>query len=252
MGQEIAHIAQKRNHTITFTIDPYNTQATAPSLSEVEDNINTTDIVIEFSTPDAVLDNARVYADKGIHAIVGTTGWDDKKSDVQTLITQSDIAYVHGGNFSIGAHIFMRAAQYTARMLNKIEDYDVSIMESHHIQKQDRPSGTALMTAELVLQELARKETIMTDLPASTPVDTQALAVVSQRVGHELGHHEVVADSAFDTITLTHHARTRGGFALGAVLAAEWVLSRYANNNPIQGCISVHDFINEWLLADPR
>lgn len=274
MGKEIAHQIKLRAHKIAFIVDPFvdptliadfinfdtvsNTKNVfAPSLKELNQDICNTDIIIEFSLPDAVLENATYYAAHGISAIVGTTGWDEHKKLVENIITNANtthktgnkqFSYLYGGNFSIGAHILMRISKYAATLFNLIPDYDISLWETHHRQKKDRPSGTALMTAQMILDVLDRKQEIAIDLPHRKPIRQEQLAVVSQRIGHELGFHEVIADSPFDTLKISHHARTRTGFALGTLLASEWVCAGLINNPArVVGFRTVYDFIDDWM-----
>ncbi len=225
MGREVETQARKRSHEVLFRASPHKAEADVTSLAKLkQETLDKTDVLIEFSLANAVLKNAQVYSAAGVPAVIGTTGWEADKEAVQKTIGAGDLCCVYGANFSIGAQVFARVAEYAARLINKISDYDVALWEAHHTQKKDRPSGTALMTAERVLAQLARKNHIACNLPENEKVAEDALAVVSQRVGYERGFHELVIDSDFDTIALSHRARTRAGFALGAVLAAEWLV----------------------------
>lgn len=249
MGQEVVKQATRKNHTIAFIVDPSNPVSDFKTLNELGDSISTADVIVEFSLPNVVLENAKIYAKKNISAVVGTTGWDNIEKDIKKIIEYSNIRYIYGGNFSIGAHLFMKIAKYAASLYNKIPEYDVSLLESHHIQKKDRPSGTAFMTAALVLQELDEKNAIELNLPVDKAPNPKLLSIVSQRVGHELGFHELVADSPFDTIKVSHRARTREGFALGAVAASEWLIAQTPihTHNSIQQFITIHEVIENWL-----
>lgn len=226
MGKEIERIAKERHHTIPFTVDPSAPDASATTLSALKDTLSTANIIIDFSLPDAILENTKLYTQHNISAIVGTTGWESQKDKIQSMVESSESAFVYGGNFSIGAHMFIRISTYAAKLINNIPDYDIALFESHHNKKQDRPSGTALLTAEKVLKEIDRKTHIITDLPAHSTIDPQSIPLVSQRIGHEVGYHECVFDSPADTICISHHARSRAGFALGAVMAAEWTIAQ--------------------------
>lgn len=242
MGHEIENVAKNRNHNVVFTIDPKAKDATSTHLSELGAEIKQASIVIDFSLPDAVLSNTEIYAQHGISAVVGTTGWEDKLQFIQPLVENNNIGFVHGGNFSIGAHLLIRISEYAASLFNKVPEYDVAIWESHHNKKKDRPSGTGLMIANRILSKLDRKKKVDIDIPHDAPIDPQILSLISMRVGHEMGFHECIADSAFDTIKISHHARARAGFALGAVMASEWTVK---NNK--KGFIHVDHFIDAWL-----
>ena len=240
MGREIERIARERNHSISFTVDPNAPDASATELSLLGDRLKETSIVIDFSFPDVVVHNVSIYTQHNISAVVGTTGWESQLDTIQSMVEASESALVYGGNFSIGAHMFIHISKYAAKLLNHIPDYDIALFESHHNKKQDRPSGTALLTAEKVLQEIDRKTHIETDLPTHSPVDPKSIPVVSQRIGHEVGYHECIMDSPADTIRISHQARSRGGFALGAIMAAEWTIGKNK-----KGFIHVDD----WFLA---
>ncbi len=242
MGKEIEQQALQHNHSIVHTVDPYASDATCTHLNAINFEKETIDIAIEFSTASSIVENAHIYTQNTIPAIIGTTGWSQDMSHIQSIVQQSSIAYLYGSNFSIGAHIFMKTSEILAQFLNNVQEYDITIQETHHAQKIDRPSGTALSTAKKILDTLDRKTAITIDIPNGTPIDPSQLAIVSQRVGREPGYHEVIADSSFDTLTLSHRARTRSGFALGAVRAAEWLYTK-----KLSGLIPVEQFIEDIL-----
>ncbi len=226
MGREVEIQLRKRSHEVVFRSSPRCVEVEAKTLAEVStDILKNTDVLIEFSLPSAVKENAKTYSSLRMPTVIGTTGWEADKIAVEAMIKNSQICCVYGANFSIGAHVFARIAEYTARIVNALPEYDVALSETHHTKKKDRPSGTALMTADRVLRQLERKTHLAVNLPEHSAIANDALAVVSQRVGYERGFHELVIDSDFDTIALSHKARSRAGFALGAVLAAEWLTS---------------------------
>ena len=242
MGKEIEKYALEHNHTIAHTIDPHTPDATKTSLQSIDFKKEQIDVAIEFSTARSIVENASLYSQYNISAVIGTTGWLTQMPEIISIIQKSSIAYLYGSNFSIGAHIFMKTASLMAQFLNNIQEYDVAIQEIHHAQKTDRPSGTALSTAKKILNQLKQKTAITIDVPNGSPIASSDLSIVSQRVGKEPGYHEVIADSNFDTLTLSHKTRTRSGFALGAIKAAEWVHAKKPS-----GIIQIEQFIDDLL-----
>jgi 4-hydroxy-tetrahydrodipicolinate reductase len=197
------------------------------------------DVAIEFSLPEAVLENARIYAAAGTAAVIGTTGWLDQLRDLEAIMADAGGGIVYGSNFSVGAHIFVAAARYAASLVKDIGDYDLMIHEMHHRKKKDSPSGTAITLAEAVLDAVPRKKRVETGRLDRAP-EPDELHVSSSRCGAIPGTHTLYLDSAADTIKVSHEARSRGGFALGAVLAAEWVIGK-------QGIHPVESFIKDLL-----
>ena len=238
MGREVEKVCVQRNHTVTSRIDPKpgvgDQEAPAPPI------LDGADAVIEFSLADAVPKNAKLYAEAGVPAVVGTTGWDNRRDEVKTLIQDRGGAYIWGSNFSIGAHVLFSLAEHASRLMNKLPDYDVMAFEIHHAQKKDSPSGTAMRLGEKILSQIERKTKIVTD-KLDRQIKPEELHVASVRGGSVPGTHTMLMDSAADTIEIKHTARTRSGFALGAVLAAEWLAGR-------KGFFQVEDFIDDFLL----
>lgn len=255
MGREVEAQALSRGHSISCIIDRTDPRATCDDLSQLNaETIRTTDIFIEFALPDSIEQTAAFYAKAKTPAVIGTTGWDDVLERVHGKLISAFIPCMYGANFSVGAHVFARLAEQAAAMINTLQHYDASLYEWHHAQKKDRPSGTALMTARLVLAKLDRKTRIESDVPLDAAADPRALYVVSQRAGFERGFHELTLDSDADTIKISHSARSRAGFALGAVLAAEWLraLQQKRGVKPGQkygGLIPVEEFIDSLLAG---
>jgi 4-hydroxy-tetrahydrodipicolinate reductase len=219
MGTEVDRLARAEGHTIQFTIDlPENAGGAAltPSaLSGVE-------AVIDFSQPEAVMPNIRRVAEAKVPMVVGTTGWYDGLDEARRLIEKHDSALVYGANFSIGANLFLKMADYAARLFDPFSEYDPYVVEHHHRDKIDAPSGTALRLAERLLDRTKRKKRIQTGNP-SGKIAPDALQVVSLRAGAAFGRHVLAFDSPTDTVELVHTARNREGFARGALFAAEWI-----------------------------
>ena len=236
MGREIEQILLMRGHTLVTRIDPVDTQADVTSVEQAP--LSDCDVVIEFARADGVLQNAAVYRDAGVAAVIGTTGWDAVRDEVRALVSDR-IGYIVGSNFSVGANLFFRIVSHAASLVNAFEEYDVALWESHHTRKADSPSGTALTLAEKIVAQLERKTAVVDDT-LRRPIESGELHVGSLRIGSDPGTHTVVLDSPADTIELRHRARSRAGFALGAVRAAEWIAGR-------TGYFTVDDMMNDLM-----
>ena len=237
MGREVERVLRERGHEVSARIDP------APGVGEsqrlTEDTARRSDMAIEFSHAGAVVENARAYANLRLPAVVGTTGWYAALDEVTAIVKRAGIGFLHGSNFSLGAHLFFALAAAATELSNACPEYDLMGYEIHHKRKKDSPSGTALTMARLVTAASTRKKKVVTER-LDRPPAADEFHVASVRGGEEPGTHTLLLDSAFDTIELTHRARSRGGFALGAVRAAEWLAGR-------QGVFEVGDFIRDIL-----
>ena len=180
----------------------------------------TSDVAIEFSTPDTVIDNLHRCFDAGVPVVCGTTGWYDRSEEILAHCRRTSNALVYGSNFSIGANLFFKINELTAQLMNRQEQYDVMIEETHHTAKKDAPSGTAITTANLIIDNLNRKTGWKLD-DASNPAD---INVVAHRIGNEPGTHVVRYQSDNDLIEITHRAFNRTIFAQGAARAARWLI----------------------------
>jgi len=179
---------------------------------------------IDFTRSDAVPGNVEAAMKAGLRYVVGTTGWTDRLEDVRRMVTQSGGGLVHAANFSVGVNLFYKIVRDAATLLAKFPDYDPYVLERHHRQKKDAPSGTAKVLAGIVSSAGGRRPTPISELEGALPDDGFHVAAV--RAGGIVGEHTVGFDSGGDEILLEHRARTRRGFALGAVLAAEWISTR--------------------------
>lgn len=245
MGHEVEAVLRERGHEIARIVDPvvageaaddrYAATVTAETLAGC-------DVAIEFSLPDAVVENTAAYAAAGVPAVIGTTGWLDRLDEVTRSVEGADGALVYGSNFSIGAHLFFRLAAFAGSLVAGVEEYDLLIHEMHHRGKKDSPSGTALSLAKAVMEQVPRKKRIETARLDRAP-ESDELHVSSSRGGSIPGTHTLYLDSAVDTIEVRHQARNRGGFALGAVKAAEWIPGR-------RGVFTVEQFIDELLKGE--
>ena len=236
MGREVERIIQERGHDVAVRVDPLDSGADESSLTP--ELLVGCDAAIEFSLAEAVLPNARVYAQSGVPAVVGTTGWEKNRESVKQTFADGG-TYLSGSNFSIGAHIFFAVAEYAARLCNRVPEYDLMVHEIHHKRKKDSPSGTALTAANRIVGVHARQKRIVTER-LDRPIEPDELHVSSLRGGSVPGVHAVIADSAADTIEISHTVRNRTGLALGSVLAAEWLADKV-------GFYEVEDFVSELL-----
>jgi 4-hydroxy-tetrahydrodipicolinate reductase len=168
------------------------------------------DVVIEFSQPEAVLSNIEAAARAGINIVVGTTGWSDQRNRVERIVRDSGIGLIYGANFSLGMNLFFEIVSHAARIVGMIPQYDAYISEEHHRAKKDAPSGTALNLLDVMRPHL----------------NNPNLSIASIRAGSIPGTHVIGFDSAADTIILEHRARSRQGFAEGAVMAARWIVGK--------------------------
>lgn len=203
MGRLVEEIAQQRGHTICATIRSTNS-IDSKSLLDAE-------ACIDFSHPDCVMEHIRQVTSLKKQLVVGTTGWYQHLPEVRALVQKHATGLFYAPNFSVGVNLFLQIIAHAAKLINQFEEYDVGIMESHHQHKVDAPSGTAKAIAQELLKGIKHKQ----DYP-----------IASVRCGSIPGTHSVLFDSPNDTITLTHEARNREGFARGAVIAAEWLQNK--------------------------
>ncbi|MBN2812334.1 MAG: 4-hydroxy-tetrahydrodipicolinate reductase [Spirochaetales bacterium] len=248
MGHMIEKAALMRGHEVVCTVDPYAKDAscvTAVSeemLKEIGDS--GAEGIIEFSHPASVTNNIFSLVPTGIPLVVGTTGWVDRLEEVRRLVDDTRTAFLYSSNFSVGVNLFYKMVSEAARLMAEFEEYDVAVFESHHNQKADSPSGTGLDIARRIMENLPRKTTLFTDSFTRRPEPSE-LHLASVRVGSVPGTHTVYFDSAADTIELTHTARTREGFALGAVRALEWLASPGPDGHARIGVYTMNDVFSE-------
>ncbi len=219
MGKEVEAVAKEKGVKILKIFTEDNTTGNHVIAPETLKGV---DVCIDFSTPAAVLQNIKAVAACGKNIVVGTTGWYDKLDDVKNLVKERKIGLLYASNFSLGVNIFMQVVMDAAHLVEKHSEYDVAVSEVHHNKKADSPSGTALALGSLILQNLRRKTELLTDT-LHRDIKPHQLHVTSTRLGNVTGKHTVTFDSECDTIELIHTAKNRRGFALGAVVAAEWL-----------------------------
>jgi len=213
MGHEIELIALDRGHEIIVTIDD-----PAGWMKEKE-ILPQADVAIDFSTPETVMDNIRHCFDLNVPIVVGTTGWHRLLEEIQHECLTRKQSLFFAPNFSIGVNLFFELNRCLATLMSNWPDYEISLEETHHIHKQDSPSGTAIVLADDIIQYLGRKKGWVKD----KSTDPEDIGIRSFRLEDVTGTHKVIYDSPIDTIEIQHSAKSRKGFALGAVLAAEWL-----------------------------
>jgi 4-hydroxy-tetrahydrodipicolinate reductase len=226
MGKTIEKIALSRGHRIVERIDIHNTG--------VLDDLNPdlVDVAIEFSQPEAAYANIRKCLDKGIRIISGTTGWLDKKSMIEDLCHKKHGTFFYASNFSVGVNLFFRLNTFLARLMADYEPYGVHMEEIHHTEKKDAPSGTAITLAEGILENNPR----ISQWEKGKSDSSNSLGIESFREGKVPGTHIIKYTSDVDQIEIKHEAFSRKGFALGAVMVAEWIPEH-------SGLLNMDDFL---------
>lgn len=213
MGQMIEELALQRGHQVVLKIHIDNTE------TFTQENISAADVAIEFTAPDSAYDNVKKCLDFGVPVISGSTGWNDRLDEMKKYCLEKKGSFLHASNFSIGVNIFFEVNKLLARLMSGQPEYDVDMKEIHHTQKKDAPSGTAVTLAEQVLQELPRKKSWV-NKEASSP---EELSILSERTDPAPGTHSIRYHSEVDDIEIIHTAHNRKGFALGAIMAAEYI-----------------------------
>ena len=223
MGRAVEQAALERGHEIVARLGSAWGRGTESETGDPE--INDAEVCVEFSRPEAALPNLRRIAELGKPLVTGTTGWYRDLSLARRVVEEKDTGCVYAPNFSLGLNLYLQVVERAARLFGSFEDYDVLAAETHHRRKIDSPSGTAGRIGEILLEQIPRKRKIVTDT-LDRPIAPDELHLLAGRAGHFPGTHSVVFDSPADSVELVHRARSRLGFALGAVLAAEWIQGR--------------------------
>lgn len=214
MGKAIAGLAQGRGHEIVGILDLDN-----QGNFQIPDHV---DVAIEFTNPGAAIENMQFCFRNKIPVVCGSTGWYAQLEQVKAACIRADGALLYASNFSVGVNIVFKVNEYLARLMAPRSEYQIEIDETHHTQKKDAPSGTAISLADGILKETTRKRSWV-NAPAQQP---EELEIRSHRVDEVPGTHVVTYSSAIDTIRLSHEAHARSGFALGAVIAAEFLAGK--------------------------
>jgi len=226
MGKSIEQIALARKHDVILIIDQHNQEMLSSDL------LKKADAVIEFSRPEAAINNIRFCLNAGVPVVCGTTGWLDNKQEVIDLCNKLNGTFMYASNYSLGVNIFFQLNKYLASLMHKFPEYNISIEEIHHTQKLDTPSGTAITLAEGII---LRNHSIKSWIKGSTD-NKEIVPIYSKREDDIPGIHAIKYENQIDTIEIKHTAFTREGFALGAVTAAEWIVGK-------KGVLSMQDML---------
>lgn len=222
MGQTIEKIAIKRGHNIVLKVDKDDTGY----------DITKADVAIDFSIPNVAFGNITNCIENGVPVVSGTTGWLDNYDKAISLCEEKKGAFIYASNFSLGVNIFFELNKTLAKMMNNLEQYNVTMEEIHHTKKLDAPSGTAITLAEGVIANNENYDGWQLDTPSE-----KNIPIVAKRIADVPGTHSVNYESEVDTISIEHVAHNRQGFALGAVVAAEWLVDK-------TGVFSMNDVLN--------
>ena len=255
MGRLLEKRLLEKKHEVVVIVDPFykGTGNDIPSKAEVFSSLENAmkgangkslknaEAAIEFTHPDSAPGNLLFLAREKIPAVSGTTGWYGKLPEISRAVNDNGTSMIWSSNFSLGVNIFFRIAAYAAKMTDPFEEYDVGGYEAHHNKKADSPSGTAKTLVERVLAQMTRKKKAVYEM-LDRPPAADEIHYASLRVGSVPGTHKILFDSAADTIEITHTARSREGFAAGAVLAAQWITAKKRT-----GVFTVDDVLAELL-----
>jgi 4-hydroxy-tetrahydrodipicolinate reductase len=210
MGQTIERIALERGHEIVLKKDEFNTY----------EGLSNADVAIDFSIPAVAVENISNCFYANVPVISGTTGWLDRYDEMATLCQEKKGAFISSSNFSLGVNLFFGLNEYLAKMMSKFDSYSVEMEEIHHTQKLDAPSGTAISLAKGVIENSDYTNWTMEE------AKEKQIHIVAKRIGTIPGTHTVTYNSSVDSIEIKHTAHNREGFALGAVIAAEWIVGK--------------------------
>jgi 4-hydroxy-tetrahydrodipicolinate reductase len=226
MGQEVERLAVKKDHEIPLAIDSQKDwEKVGPQLRDV-------DVAIEFSVPDQAVSNIYRCFEAGVPVVVGTTGWYDRLEEVKKVCLEKNQTLFYGPNFSLGVNMFFMLNRRLAELMAPWPEYDISIEETHHIYKKDTPSGTAIVLANDIIRNTGRLEKWVNEL-SENPGE---LHIKSFRTENVPGTHVVRYESENDSIEIIHSAKNRRGLAMGALMAAEWLVGK-------KGCFEMKDLL---------
>jgi 4-hydroxy-tetrahydrodipicolinate reductase len=235
MGQEIEKLAERKGHEIILVID------NLEDWERDEQLLPGADVAIDFSTPVSVMENIYHCFDAGVPIVVGTSGWLDDLEKVQQDCLARKQTLFFAPNFSIGVNLFFSLNRHLAGLMSNWEEYAVSIEETHHIHKQDAPSGTAIVLANDIIRHMERKEKWVKDIVENP----EELGIKSYRTNNVPGTHVVRYESEEDCIEIIHTAKNRRGFAMGALMAAEWLVGK-------TGYFDMKDLLGPQIFQDPE
>jgi len=227
MGHAIEQIASDKGHEIALRI----------GIENLEDftleNVAKADVAIEFTSPHSAAENIKKCIEAGVAVVCGSTGWLQQLEEIKKNVTEKNGAFLYASNFSIGVNLFFELNNFLAKLMSKHENYHVMLEETHHTQKSDAPSGTAITLAEQVMANIKTKKHWVNHISDN---ETE-LEIISERIDPAPGTHKIKYSSSIDDIEITHTAHNRQGFASGAVLAAEFICGK-------KGIFSMKDVLN--------
>jgi 4-hydroxy-tetrahydrodipicolinate reductase len=226
MGKVIESIALSKHHQIVLKIDIGNPQDFTKA------NLQKADVAIEFTRPDAAVENIKKCLEFGVPVVIGTTGWLQELDNIQKICQKKDGAMLWASNFSIGVNIFFEMNRYLAQMMNHAPQYEVTTEEIHHTHKLDAPSGTSITIAQDLIAILDKKQSWVNH----SSKNPNELEIISKRIDPAPGTHTINYHSNVDSIEIKHTAHSREGFAAGAVAAAEWLVGK-------KGCFQMRDML---------
>ncbi|KIA83185.1 dihydrodipicolinate reductase [Kaistella solincola] len=214
MGKIIGEIAEKKGHEIVARLNETPTAV----------NLNKPDVVIEFSNPEVAFENIKICLENQIPVVCGTTGWLDRKSEIEEIAKQNHTAFLYGSNFSLGVNLFFALNEKLAALMKDFPEYQIQMEEIHHTQKKDAPSGTAITLAEGIIKNDSRFSSWKLE-----ETNESELGIFAVREDEVPGTHSIFYRSEVDEIEIKHTAYNRNGFAVGAVIAAEWIVGKTGN-----------------------
>lgn len=214
MGKIIDEIATKRGHEVVARLKE----------TPTKENLNNPDVVIEFSLPEVAFENIKSCLENKIPVVCGTTGWLDKKTEIEKMAVDNDTAFIYGSNFSLGVNLFFALNQKLANLMKNVNEYNCQLEEIHHIHKLDAPSGTAITLAEGIINTNPKFDAWKLE-----ETEGNQLGIFAVRENEVPGTHSIFYRSEVDEIEIKHTAFNRSGFALGAVVAAEWIVGKKGN-----------------------
>lgn len=227
MGKAIEEVALHRGHEIVLKIDQ-------PNLHDfTKENMVKADAAIEFTSPHTAFANVKACIEFGVPVVCGSTGWTEKLDQLKQVCADKNGSFIYSSNYSVGVNIFFEVNKKLAALMAPHKEYEVILEETHHTQKKDAPSGTAISLAEQVLESIKRKKQWVNEI-SDNPED---LEIISQRIDPAPGTHRIKYSSAIDDIEIIHTAHNRKGFATGAVLAAEFIKDK-------KGLFTMKDVLN--------
>ena len=226
MGKAIEQAALQSGHTVPYRINHSNRDCLKYLTQQ------SVDVAIEFSQPEAAYENIYTCLQQGVAVIAGTTGWLDRKEEIEQYCREKNGTFFYSTNFSLSVHILFKLNSLLAKYMDRSPDYEVSIEETHHTTKKDQPSGTAIQLADGIIQNLSRKKRWVN----TSTQEADAIPIISHRIPESAGTHVVQYEPKLDTLEIKHIAHSRESFAQGVLLVAEWIQGK-------KGVLDMDDFI---------